>query len=97
MTALNNIEGKELSCFLMSQNYPNPFNPSTTIKYSIPSPVISNSSKASGEKSLGISPYGRNDKINVELKVFEDKGMAGQYPDTEGEQCDPDHRRHEVG
>jgi flagellar hook assembly protein FlgD len=36
----------------LSQNYPNPFNPTTTIQYSVPtSSVISNPSKASGERS----------------------------------------------
>jgi hypothetical protein len=61
--------------FYLYQNYPNPFNPSTRIKYTIPSAnVISNPQR--GERSpnsniLEISPYGRNDNMNVKLIVYD--------------------------
>jgi len=61
--------------FELSQNYPNPFNPVTTIKYAIPSPVISNPlGDERSPKNNEISPptsWTRNDKINVELFVFD--------------------------
>jgi len=61
--------------FALNQNYPNPFNPTTTIRYSIPSPVISN--PFGDERSPNnneISPptsWTRNNKINVQLVVFD--------------------------
>ena len=59
--------------FIIIRNYPNPFNPCTKIKYTIPSTVISNPQR--GERShnsnLEISPSGRNDNVNVSLKVYD--------------------------
>jgi hypothetical protein len=57
--------------FSLSQNYPNPFNPTTTIEYKIPSSVISNPNEMSGEKSPKISPFGRNDNVQVTLKIYD--------------------------
>ena len=71
-TAVKNNE-EIIQGFFLSQNYPNPFNPTTTIKYSIPTTVISNPQR--GERShnsnLEISPSGRNDNVNVSLKVYD--------------------------
>jgi len=61
--------------FMLQQNYPNPFNPTTTIRYSIPSSVISNPkwderSPINNEISPPTS-WVRNDKMNVELIVYD--------------------------
>ena len=53
-TAIENVQLK-IENFELFQNYPNPFNPITTIKYSIPSSVI--------------STEGRN--LNVSLKIYD--------------------------
>jgi len=56
--------------FKLYQNYPNPFNPGTTIKYSIPSTsVISRNEMTRNLNDKKISPFGRNDNVNVTLKI----------------------------
>ena len=57
--------------FNLSQNYPNPFNPETTINYTIPSSVISMSEAKRNLEDSKISPFGRNDNMNVRLKVYD--------------------------
>jgi len=61
--------------YYLSQNYPNPFNPTTTIRYSIPSPVISDplgNERSPNNNEISHPPsWTRNDKTNVELVVFD--------------------------
>jgi len=60
--------------FVLSQNYPNPFNSTTTIRYSIPSPVISNplgDERSPNNEIFPPTSWARNNKINVELVVFD--------------------------
>jgi len=68
---------KMIDNFEVSQNYPNPFNPTTTIKYSIPSTVISNERsdvRNLRDFSSQVYPPGRaprNDNVHVTLKVYD--------------------------
>lgn len=56
------------SDFNLYQNYPNPFNPETTIKYSIPTSVISTGGRNLKDFS---SQTPGNDYVNVLLKVYD--------------------------
>ncbi len=57
--------------FVLEQNYPNPFNPTTTIKYTIPSSVITTPKRGEISLSSKISPSGRNDITNVRLTIYD--------------------------
>jgi calcineurin-like phosphoesterase family protein len=67
-------KNKELipSNIILKQNYPNPFNPTTTIVYTIPAlSIISNAQRNENSFNSKTSPFGRNEKLNVKLTVYD--------------------------
>lgn len=74
VTGVDRPAGQSPIEFELNQNYPNPFNPSTTITYKIAPFDISNprgSKKSSETDDQKISPSGRNDYLNVTLKIHD--------------------------
>jgi hypothetical protein len=53
--------------FILEQNYPNPFNPTTKIKYSIPSVILSSSK----DDNVGVTLRQAQSDTYVTLKVFD--------------------------
>ncbi len=57
--------------FKLAQNYPNPFNPKTTIKYTLPSTIISDA-QIEKRNLNNFSPQpSRNVDVNVTLKIYD--------------------------
>ncbi|MBI5808184.1 MAG: T9SS type A sorting domain-containing protein [Ignavibacteriales bacterium] len=59
--------------FSLEQNYPNPFNPTTTIKYSIPSVMVSlpDEVRLSNHNNADVIPSLSRDEVHVTLKIYD--------------------------
>jgi hypothetical protein len=57
--------------YKLEQNYPNPFNPTTKIKYSIPSVILSSSKDDKGGVTLQLRQLTAQSDIKVTLKVYD--------------------------
>ena len=60
------VETETPKQFSLEQNYPNPFNPSATIKYSIPSVMVS----LSNHDNSNVIPSLSRDEVHVTLKIY---------------------------
>ena len=68
-TPLTTVRGEQEypSQFALQQSYPNPFNPTTTIKYSLPSPSSFDAKGRDGQPAIGLAGAGSH----VSLRVYD--------------------------
>jgi len=66
------VETETPKQFSLEQNYPNPFNPSTTIKYSIPSVMVSlpDEVRLSNHDNSDVIPSLSRDEVHVTLIIY---------------------------